>query len=178
MVIAGLIHLVIVPIHWAHAPAHGLFFVIMGLVQIGWGIIFWRKPSAALYRFGVILAGGLITLWGITRLLPASFEHVPGPVDIYGVICKVAEFLGIALLAAIVVAGATSRELRRSAWRSVGVLVLVAIVTGWIAYGVGYAIEPVVPWLAGGGDHHEGGAGQEHNDGATQEHQGNDHNAD
>lgn len=70
MIVAGLIHLIIVPIHWTHAPAHGLFFVIMGLVQIGWGIAFWQWPSVALYRLSIVLAGGLITLWAITRLSP------------------------------------------------------------------------------------------------------------
>lgn len=182
MVVAGLTHLVIVPIHWAHAPAHGLFFVLMGLAQIAWGIAFWRKPSIALYRVGVILAGGLITLWIITRLLPAPFEHEPGPIDIFGIICKAAEFLGIAMLVTIVVAGATSREMRLSAWRMVGVLVLVAIVSGWAAYGFGYTIEPALPWLGGGGGHHQEQPGQEH--GASEEHKGSgqehgatDHNA-
>lgn len=170
MIVAGLIHLIIVPIHWAHAPAHGLFFVIMGLVQIGWGVAFWRRPSVALYRLGMVLAGGLITLWVITRLLPAPFEHAPGTVDIYGIICKIAEFLGIGMLVALVVAGAASREMRQAAWRAVGILLIIAFISGWIAYGLGFAIEPALPWLGGGGGHDEGQPGQEH--------EGGDHDAD
>jgi hypothetical protein len=33
MIVAGLTHLVIVPIHWTHAPIHRAFFVLMGLIQ-------------------------------------------------------------------------------------------------------------------------------------------------
>lgn len=181
MVIAGLTHWVIVPIHWTHAPTHGLFFGLMGLTQIAWGIAFWRNPSAALVRVGVILAGGLLTLWVITRLLPAPFEHTPGPIDVFGLICKAAEFLGIVMLAAIVVAGTTSREMKLSAWRTVGVLMLGAILSGGVAYGVGHAVEPVIPSFNGGGGHQEGGAdehgGAEHDGGTGQEHQGSEHDA-
>lgn len=168
MIVAGLIHLIIVPIHWAHAPAHGLFFVLMGLAQIGWGIAFWRHPSVALYRLGIVLAGGLLTLWVITRLLPAPFEHEPGPVEIYGIICKAAEFLGIVMLVAIVVASATSKEMRLAAWRGIGILLVGAFISGWIAYGVGYAVEPALPWLGGGAGHHQQQSGEEH--GASEHH--------
>jgi hypothetical protein len=34
--LAGLIHLVITPQHWAHAPAHGILFVIVGVVELIW----------------------------------------------------------------------------------------------------------------------------------------------
>ena len=33
MVAAGLIHLAIAPLHWGHAPAHGLFFAVSGLAE-------------------------------------------------------------------------------------------------------------------------------------------------
>ena len=45
-IVAGVIHLVIIPEHWEHAPAHGIFFLVVGIVQIVWGIAIWRKPSA------------------------------------------------------------------------------------------------------------------------------------
>jgi hypothetical protein len=179
MVVAGLLHLVIVPIHWAHAPIHGAFFVLMGLVQIGWGIAFWRHPSTALYRAGVLLAGGLITLWLITRFLPAPFEHEPGPVDIFGIICKIAEGLGIVTLIAIVVTGTTSGEMRRLAWRMAGILVAAAFLIGWAAYGVGLALEPVLPGL-GATEHHQEQSeheheGAEHHEETEHEHAAPDH---
>ena len=168
MIVAGLIHLVIVPIHWAHAPIHGAFFVLMGLIQIAWGIAFWRRPSVALYRLGVLLAGGLITLWLITRFLPAPFEHGPGPVDLSGIICKLAEGLGIVTLVAIVVTGATSPEMRRSAWRMAAILVVAAFLIGWAAYGAGLVLEPALPGLQAAEDHHQE---QSEHDHGTTEHQ-------
>lgn len=44
-ILAGVIHLAIIPEHWSHAPAHGLFFLSVGILQIGWGVIVWRNPS-------------------------------------------------------------------------------------------------------------------------------------
>jgi hypothetical protein len=32
--IAGLIHLVLAPAHYAHAPAHGVFFALAGMAEI------------------------------------------------------------------------------------------------------------------------------------------------
>jgi hypothetical protein len=45
MAVAGIIHLVITPIHYAHAPAHGLFFALCGVIQIALGLLIWRRPS-------------------------------------------------------------------------------------------------------------------------------------
>lgn len=161
MIIAGLIHIVIAPTHWSHAPAHGLFFVIMGLAQIVWGLLFWRFPSASLYQSGIILAGSLLTLWVITRLLPAPFEHAPGTIDLAGILCKTSELLGIALLVAIVLAGVNGNQQRRSVWRGAVILMLVAFIGGWVTYGVGYALEPMFPTLQGSAEHVED-AGHEH----------------
>ncbi|MCQ3980642.1 MAG: hypothetical protein DPW09_45120, partial [Anaerolineae bacterium] len=47
--LAGLVHLLIAPAHYAHAPAHGLFFAAAGIVQCIWAVAFWRRPSLALY---------------------------------------------------------------------------------------------------------------------------------
>jgi hypothetical protein len=46
--LAGLVHLLIVPAHYAHAPAHGIFFALAGIVQITWAVAFWRRPSVIL----------------------------------------------------------------------------------------------------------------------------------
>jgi peptidoglycan/LPS O-acetylase OafA/YrhL len=64
-VLAGIIHLWIIPEHWAHAPAHGLFFLLVGIIQIVWGIAVWRNPSTRLYYIGVMMAGWLIVLFSI-----------------------------------------------------------------------------------------------------------------
>jgi hypothetical protein len=73
-ILAGIIHLVLVSAHMEHAPAHGLFFLLVGIAQIIWGILVWRQPSQKLYYVGVVMAGWLIILYAVTRLLPAPFS--------------------------------------------------------------------------------------------------------
>jgi hypothetical protein len=49
MLVAGVIHLIIAPIHYEHAPAHDLFFAVAGMVQVVLGLLIWRRPSARVY---------------------------------------------------------------------------------------------------------------------------------
>ena len=148
MIAAGLIHLAIAPLHWGHAPAHGLFFAASGLAEVVWGIAFWRKPSAALCRAGMVLAGEMITLWAITRAFPAPFGDEPGEIEITGLASKLLEGLGLAVLAALAVSGAAARGTRLSAWRMAGKIVIASLVAGWLTYLLGMAAVPVFPGLA------------------------------
>ncbi len=52
MMLAGVLHLYVVRDHWAHAPAHGLFFLTAGVLQIAWSIAFLRSDREILRRFG------------------------------------------------------------------------------------------------------------------------------
>src|SRR5688572_26031914 len=87
-ILAGIIHLALVSVHMEHAPAHGLFFLLVGIAQIIWGILVWRQHSLKLYYIGAIMAGWLIILYGITRLLPAPFSHGPEAIETIDVVCK------------------------------------------------------------------------------------------
>ncbi len=154
--LAGVIHLVIVPQHWAHAPAHGSFFTLVGIAEIAWGTTVWRRPSATLYHIGGVGVGGLVVLWGITRLLPAPYGHGPEPVETFGIVCKVSEGLGMAVLAILVFQATASRTGRFAAWRAVSLLVIAALVAGFLTYGVARAAEPMLPWLGAPAEqHHE-----------------------
>lgn len=145
---AGLVHLAIAPMHWGHAPGHGLFFAASGLAQVTWGIAFWRKPSAVLCRAGMILAGGMITLWAITRAFPAPFGDEPGEIEITGLVSKGLEGLGLAMLVAIAVSGIASKSQRHAAWRAIGKVMIASLVAGWLTYLLGIAAVPVFPGLA------------------------------
>ncbi len=149
IIAAGIIHLALVTKYRAQAPPIWLFFALGGTAEVAWGITFWRRPSLALYRVGVVMAGWFITLWAITRVLPAPFGYGPWPVEIFGVVCKLSEVLGIAALTALAVSGATSRETRISALRTTGVLLAAALIGGWLTYRVAIAAEPMFPrWKA------------------------------
>ncbi len=146
IIAAGLIHLFLVPLHLEHSPAHGIFFALVGIAEVVWGFAFWRKPSAALYRIGMIMAGWLITLWVITIFLPAPFGHGKETVDLFGIVCRLSEGLGIASLAALLISGETQSEIKISAWRSIGSLLALSLILGGLTYGAALAAESVSPW--------------------------------
>ena len=179
---AGLVHLGIVPLHWAHAPAHGLFFAVVGLAEIAWSIAIWRRPSTALTIIGLVGTGGLVVLWTITRVLPAPFGHGPESVEAFGLICKLSEGLGMFVLAVMVFQQTIARAGRSVAWRTTASLVLAALVIGFLTYGVARASEPALSWLASPAehdlDHHEEsvpGHLHEDNTALTPEHEDHDH---
>lgn len=153
--IAGLIHLVLAPAHFEHAPAHGIFFALAGMAEIVWAVAFWRRPSQLLYYAGLALAGGLIVLWVLTRFLTPPFEHEPGPIDVSGLVCKLSELAGFISLIALAAQGQISGMTRRSTWRLAGVALGLAVLSGLALYGIGRAAEPLLPSLASPGEHAE-----------------------
>ncbi|MBI2911843.1 MAG: hypothetical protein HYY05_06850 [Chloroflexi bacterium] len=159
---AGVLHLWAAPAHWEHAPAHGLFLALAGLVEVALGVAFLFRPSARLYRTARVFAGGLITLYAITRVLPAPFGHGPEEPDGLGLAMKLLEGLAMAALAALSVSGrpipwppsagsgqalpgagrgtgfpAGRGDRGRDAWYGLCALLAVAFATGWLAYGAG-----------------------------------------
>jgi hypothetical protein len=154
--VAGLIHLIIVPEHWAHAPAHALFFVLAGIAEIAWGIAVWRRPSAILYHIGLVGTGALLVLWGITRLLPAPFGHGPEAVDGYSIVCKISEGLGMVALLILAFQAASSRAGRLAGWRAISLFIVAALLAGFLLQGVARAAEPLFPSLGPPAEqHHE-----------------------
>jgi hypothetical protein len=92
--LAGAVHIVIAPSHWQHAPAHGLFFLGAGIVEVLWSVALLRKPSRAVTYFGIGMASMLLMLWILARALPAPFGHGPEAVEAWGLVCKLAELVG------------------------------------------------------------------------------------
>lgn len=163
--LAGLIHLVITPQHWAHSPAHGLLFAVVGVVEVVWAVMAWRRPSARLYSVGLVLAVGLVVLWTITRILPAPFGHGgPEPVEPYGIVCKLAETLG-AIVLGVLVFGQIAATNASAARRAVALWVIAAVVLGFATYGVARAAEPFLPALGAPAEH------QHEHEESTSEHQ-------
>lgn len=145
--LAGLVHLLIAPIHYAHAPAHGIFFAVAGVMQCAWAVAFWRRPSLALYRAGLAVSGGLVVLWLLTLALPAPFGgHDAGAIDASAVVCKVSELTGLIALVALMLPGGNlviSGNL--SASRLMSEAVLVSLIVGAVFFGAGKAAEPMFP---------------------------------
>lgn len=159
--LAGLIHLALAPAHYTHAPAHGIFFVLAGTAEILWAYMFWKSPSARLYYAGLVLGGGLIVLWILTRFMIPPFEHEPGPVDASGLITKLCELAGLVSLVILGVQGQIAGLARGRIPQMIGVAIGLALISGIGAYQVGLAAEPLFPGLRGAAenDHEESGTG-------------------
>ena len=170
-ILAGIIHLVLVPGHIEHAPAHGLFFLLVGLAQMLWGITAWRQPTLRLYYIGAVMAGWLIFLYGVTRWLPAPFTHGPEAIETIDIVCKLCEGIGMISLLILIFQGLMIHASNFSAWRMISAILLISFLAAFVTYGVARAAEPLLPWLEGPGEghyHEEGIPAQEdhHHDGS------------
>lgn len=152
--LAGAIHLWIIPEHWGHAPAHGLFFLLVGILQIVWSYFVWRRPSTRLYYIGVGMAGWLIVLYGITRWLPAPFGHGPEEINAIGIACKLCEGLGMITLAILLFQGLILKGGRTVAWRMIALIVLFSFISAFVTYGIARAAEPIFPSLSAPAEEH------------------------
>jgi hypothetical protein len=155
MLLAGVLHLYVVRDHWDHAPAHGLFFLIAGLLQIAWSIAFLRSDTQTLRRLGFVGVLVLVLLWAATRIIPAPFGHGPEEVDLPGVVTKLCEVACAAALG-LLIAASSAVQPRRTAWRPVVALAAAALVLTGLTYGVARAAEPILPGLSAEvSEHHE-----------------------
>jgi|YNPBryunderm2012_1023409.scaffolds.fasta_scaffold01680_6 cytochrome c peroxidase len=163
LLVAGAIHLWIAPGHYAHAPAHGLFFGALGLAQLCY-VWLWRRRCAPSLRLpGLLLSGGVVVLWLLTHWLATPFASGSHALDWAAVTTKLAE--GGAFLALLWLdhAGAFGRRrgnpaalLARSAALCLG--------GGCLAWGAALAAAPALPQLAEApGHHHDGHNHDGHN---------------
>ncbi len=83
---------------------HGIFFVIAGSAQIGFGLLFVAKPTRGLAIIGTVGTIGSIILYFVTRMgnLPEPFG-APEGIDQIGIIAKIVEISLVALLLYLVV---------------------------------------------------------------------------
>lgn len=145
--LAGLIHLGLAPEHYAHAPAHGIFFVVAGIMEISWALAFWYRPTQVLYRIGLALVGGMVVLWAITRVLPAPFGHGPEAINVSGLACKGSELIGIIALVMLALQGQLIGVARPSVSHVGGEALALALIVGFASFGIGHAMAPLLPAL-------------------------------
>ena len=168
---AGALHFVYAPIHLAEARGQGIFFLMLGFAQLGWGAAVLRNPSPRSYLVGMTMVTVMPSvLYAVTRYIAAPFGDEPEGVDIIGASTFLGETLGAMLLA--------WHGIRHGIqWRSPDVgpvpLAVILVVAGLVAagasFGVGLAAEATIPWLdegettghgtaAGGEGHHASAA--------------------
>jgi hypothetical protein len=164
--IAGIVHLLITRMHYAHAPIHGIFFALAGLAQCAWAVAFWRGPSLLLYRLGLGLSGGLVTLWLLTHTWGAPFGHGSEFIDLSTVICKASELTGLISLVVLAWMGYITFE-HSSRFRRVSEALALSLLVGIGFFGLGKIVEPWLPqWgvHAAPADEHEDSGGEHSHD--------------
>lgn len=111
---AGLLHLLLVPDHFAESTFAGFFFIGAGIAELllAGGLLARPSPTVTLLVGG--LAVSLVLIYAITRVLAPPFQDQPERVDAVGLITKALE-LGAAVLALL-----AERPVRlRWPWRQV-----------------------------------------------------------
>jgi hypothetical protein len=171
---AGLIHLAVAPQHYAHAPAHGIFFAIVGLAEIAWAYFYFRQPSKELYYAGLALAAGLVLLWALTRLIPAPFHGHAEAMDLGGIVCKISELVGLAALLVMAAQGRVLGLAKQSAARLLVTTLLIGVATASITYTLARAAEPLLPSLGAQSHEEHDHAEHDHEEGEHEEHEHSD----
>jgi hypothetical protein len=129
LVLAGVVHLVVVPEHLAEFPAAGVFFALLGLGQLGLGVALRWVRAAWLPVLAVVGHLGVVALYVASRTVDLPFvpvheaaghapSHLPvaggvgngvpifpgsrmEPVGALDLVCLLAELLAVGLLVAL-----------------------------------------------------------------------------
>jgi len=158
MLAAGIIHFVVVPHHYEHAPAHGIALGVIGGLEVIWAAAYWLRPSRRLAQAGVLLAVSMIVLWGITRVAPAPFTNAPEEVDLAGVASKLLEGISAAVLLGGLVRAGDKEEARPAVRSTIAGFLLASVMLGAVVYTAARVSQPLFPGLvspAGHVDDHE-----------------------
>ena len=154
LLVAGIVHLLIAPVHMDHSPAHGIFFGFAGLMQLGWAVEFRASPTRRMLQVGIALSAGMVALWALTLVLGAPFAPAPEPIDWSVYASKIAEGIGAGALAVMgwrgeFAEGADGATARRTVTEGFGMALAVCIGS----YGGAWLVEPFLPGLAEGPGH-------------------------
>ena len=139
----GLVHIAVVREHFAESWAHGTFFAVVGLAQIGWALLALHRASVPFPRLTAAATLALISLWAVTRTVGLTLDPltaVPEPVgraDLLAVLLEIS--LILCILAAIprpattTTAEAPSTRARASSARFLALLAAGALAVSAIA---------------------------------------------
>ena len=147
MLAAGIIHLIIIPHHMEHAPAHGIALGVFGVFEIAWAVVYWLKPSRKLAQLGSILAISLIALWVITRFAPAPFTNEAEEIDFAGVISKIMEGISAILLLAVVVSTPPETGSDRTRGQTILYVLILSILLAIGIYEAAFIAQALFPQL-------------------------------
>lgn len=152
-----MIHFAITPDHFAEAAGQGLFFLILGTLQIGWALWHLGRPSLRVWLSGIAISTASLVVYLLSLFVEAPFSSGTENIDYLALFTKVTEVVTMGLLAWPLVSDAPTLGRPRAKMATLVVLVfMVGIVGAGASYGVGYGLELVAPSLSDPSEHHHG----------------------
>src|SRR5206468_7079816 len=99
--VAGGIHLALVGQHARESLAAGVFFAAAGIVELLLAVAVWRVPGSRRAALGTgVVVGGLLVLYGVSRLADVPALGGQEAVDALGLVTKLLELAGAVLAVA------------------------------------------------------------------------------
>ena len=152
LLVAGVLHLTMLPAHLAEARGTGIYFLAIGTAQVVWACVALFRPSRLSARVGLaLLAVAPAALWLLTRIFRSPWGTGPEPMDFVS-LATVGLQISVATLLVRARAGLSSQDATTPglARRTLTVLVIVGIALGAASYGGAMAAEASIPWLGEG----------------------------
>ncbi|WP_395308839.1 hypothetical protein V4U86_26580 [Mycobacterium sp. AMU20-3851] len=82
---AAVVHFAVVPAHWREWPLSGVFFAVLALLQLMWVRAVLVRTTTPILAAGILLNGGAIALWVLSRTAGAPFgPHAGQPEVVQG----------------------------------------------------------------------------------------------
>lgn len=143
LLIAGVLHLIIVPQVWNREITFAIVSLILGVAQIWWAVSFAGRPTDSRYGTGIIIAGAALTLWAVSAMFQGAFTADPVALQVagLGVTDKLFEILA---LIGLLVWRASHHPREAMPLAGVVQLLVIAIIVGVAVYGVGQLSEQYV----------------------------------
>jgi hypothetical protein len=152
--LAGLIHLALIPEHFAEQVLFGLAFTALALFQLTLALLLVWRPTPLVCRPGIWGSAAIVLLYLGTRLIPPPGAVAPEEVEPVGILTTSLELAAVLLLAlALPDPPAQRRPLRAGCWGVSGALLVLVgwpILTGMLQW-LPTASLPALTWVTGAG---------------------------
>jgi hypothetical protein len=144
---AGVLHLVVTPMHLGEALAQGLFMATLGCVQVVAALWLYRRPTLLSFVFGVLTLVASIVIWLAVTFIAAPYGDGPETPEAIAYITKAVEVLALVALVLVPLAASAARTVLRPAATVLVIALLLGVVFGGATYGAGLVAQSVVPSL-------------------------------
>ncbi len=136
----GMIHAAVVTDHFTEGTVTGLFFVVVAVFQLGWGVMFALRPHRRLAALGLSFNILVIGAWVVTRTVGLPFGAHPGipeptaTPDLLATLMELVIVAGTAVLVLPSLRNLARRSVRGVASADLSVVLVLIVITLTISY--------------------------------------------